>query len=111
MACTWITNINMISATTKALVDNLIKQSKVYVASKSYCPYCTATKNLLKSLGISFEVQELDNISDGAEIQSYLAEITGQRTVPNVFINGKHIGGNSDLQALNSKNGLKALLA
>lgn len=42
-------------------------------------------------------------MSDGSDIQDALYEITGQRTVPNVFIAGEHIGGNSDLQALHSK--------
>lgn len=39
------------------------------------------------------------HIADGSDIQSALAEETSQRTVPNIFINKKHIGGNSDLQA------------
>lgn len=46
---------------------------------------------------------ELDEESDGAEIQEALLELTGQRTVPNVFIAGEHIGGNSDVQALKSQ--------
>lgn len=41
-------------------------------------------------------------MDDGAEIQEALLELTGQRTVPNVFIGGQHIGGNSDVQALKS---------
>ena len=40
---------------------------------------------------------------DGAEIQEALAELTKQRTVPNIFIDKKHIGGNSDLQAKKSQ--------
>ena len=40
---------------------------------------------------------------DGEAIQSALEEITGQRTVPNVFINHEHIGGNSELQAKKSQ--------
>lgn len=44
---------------------------------------------------------------EGAAIQSALAEISSQRTVPNIFINKKHIGGNSDLQG---KKDLKDLL-
>ncbi len=39
------------------------------------------------------------NADDGAEIQSALQDISGQRTVPNIYIAQKHIGGNSDLQA------------
>lgn len=42
-------------------------------------------------------------MSDGAELQDALQEISGQRTVPNIYIAGEHIGGNSDLQALHSK--------
>lgn len=46
---------------------------------------------------------------EGSAIQDALAEISGQRTVPNIFINQKHIGGNSDLQA-KSEDDLKELL-
>lgn len=51
---------------------------------------------------ISFEVIELDTLpgNDGSLIQSHLFQLTGQRTVPNVFIRGMHIGGNSDVQEL-----------
>ncbi|ABN67260.1 Glutaredoxin, partial [Scheffersomyces stipitis CBS 6054] len=84
---------------------------KVVVYSKTYCPYCTSTKNLFQGLGQEFKLVELDINSNGSEIQRGLQELTGQRTVPNVFINGKHIGGNSDLQALNSSGKLKGLLA
>merc|ERR1712029_916632 len=43
--------------------------------------------------------QEFDEVDDGAAIQDALEEITGQRSVPNIFIAQKHIGGNSDLQS------------
>jgi glutaredoxin 3 len=46
---------------------------------------------------------------DGGEIQDALQELTKQRTVPNIFINHKHIGGNSELQKLNTAQ-LKAVL-
>jgi glutaredoxin 3 len=46
---------------------------------------------------------------DGADIQNALAEMTSQRSVPNIFINKQHIGGNSDLQAL-KKDDLKSKL-
>ncbi|KAJ8121680.1 hypothetical protein ONZ43_g1930 [Nemania bipapillata] len=51
---------------------------------------------------------ELDQVDDGTAIQSALAEISGQRTVPNIYIGQQHIGGNSDLQAKSGE--LKALL-
>lgn len=76
--------------------------------SKSYCPYCTSTKKLLNETGAKYYAIELDQVDDGSDIQAALQEISGQRTVPNVFIGKKHIGGNSDLQA--KKGELKSLL-
>jgi glutaredoxin 3 len=86
-------------AATKTKVQSIIDENPVAVFSKSYCPYCRATKQLLSEQGAKFYAIELDQVDDGSAIQDTLAEVTGQRTVPNVFIGGKHIGGNSDLQA------------
>lgn len=100
----------MVSQSTVNKVQELVKEHKVFVASKTYCPYCSASKKLLKELNLDAYVIELDNESDGDEIQLALAEITGQRTVPNIFIDGKSIGGNSDLQSLYKKGSLTQLL-
>ena len=78
------------------------------VFSKSYCPHCRATKQLLDGAGAKYYALELDQVDDGAAIQDALQDISGQRTVPNIFIAKKHIGGNSDLQA---RADLKDLLA
>ncbi|EYE99369.1 glutaredoxin [Aspergillus ruber CBS 135680] len=86
----------MSAAKTKA--QSLINENAVVVFSKSYCPYCNATKSLLSELGAKYEAVELDLLDDGSEIQTALQDISNQRTVPNVFIQQKHIGGNSDLQ-------------
>jgi glutaredoxin 3 len=80
------------------------------VFSKSYCPYCRQTKQLLSSLDANFKVYEMDQESDGADLQNALEGISGQRTVPNVYIKQKHIGGNSDVQSLSSSGKLKELL-
>jgi glutaredoxin 3 len=70
------------------------------VFSKSYCPYCTATKELFKDLGVDFKVHELDQMGDdGPALQASLFRMTQQRTVPNVFVKGQHIGGNDNTQA------------
>ncbi|KAJ5157365.1 Glutaredoxin [Penicillium canariense] len=87
----------MSAAKTKA--QNLINENGVVVFSKSYCPYCKSSKDLLDKLGAKYELLELDLVEDGSAIQNALQEISGQRTVPNIFIKQKHIGGNSDLQA------------
>ncbi|KAI5458494.1 thioredoxin-like protein [Mariannaea sp. PMI_226] len=98
----------MADATQK--VQQLINDNAVVVFSKSYCPYCKATKSTLSSLDADFVVLELDQIADGSDIQDALEAISGQRTVPNVYINKQHIGGNSDVQALVKSGELKAKL-
>merc|ERR1712029_59353 len=93
---------------TKTKVQAIIDEHPVAVFSKSYCPYCKQTKQLLSAAGAKFYAVELDQVEDGSAIQSALADLTGQTTVPNIFIAREHIGGNSDLQA--RKSGLAGLL-
>uniref|UniRef100_A0A803RB31 Glutaredoxin n=3 Tax=Cannabis sativa TaxID=3483 RepID=A0A803RB31_CANSA len=93
-----------------AKAKELVSSNPVVVFSKSYCPFCVTVKQLLTQLGATFKAIELDNESDGAQIQSALAEWTGQRTVPNVFIGGNHIGGCDDTKALNKQGKLVPLL-
>lgn len=77
----------------KLRVRNLIASHRVMIFSKSYCPYCNKVKDLFRSLRVDYYALELDVTEDGASIQQVLAELTNQRTVPNVFVNGTHIGG------------------
>ncbi|KAK1269680.1 hypothetical protein QJS04_geneDACA005047 [Acorus gramineus] len=93
-----------------AKAKEIVSSNPVVVFSKSYCPYCTRVKQLLNKLGAAFKVVELDVESDGAEIQSALAEWTGQRTVPNVFINGNQIGGCDKTMEMHSSGKLVPLL-
>ena len=96
-----------------SLLDQIkaeIQDNKVMVYSKSFCPFCMRTKNLLKSKGIEIKVVELDKVKGGQAIQNELIAMTNQSTVPNIFINGKHIGGNSELQSLNLSGKLDPLL-
>ncbi|KAG6500542.1 glutaredoxin-like [Zingiber officinale] len=71
----------------------IVAANPVVVFSKTHCPFCVKVKQLLDQLGAKYKAVELDVESDGPEIQAALAAWTGQRTVPNVFIGGKHIGG------------------
>nr|XP_025948874.1 thioredoxin reductase 3 isoform X2 [Dromaius novaehollandiae] len=77
----------------KLRVRTLIGSHRVMVFSKSYCPYCNKVKELFRSLGVEYYALELDVTDDGPSIQQVLAELTNQRTVPNVFVNGRHVGG------------------
>ncbi|KAH0547251.1 glutaredoxin-like isoform X1 [Cotesia glomerata] len=77
----------------KAAVQKIIDSDTVVIFSKSTCPYCTKAKNAFKQIGKDFKVIELDEEDDCAGYQDALGEITGARTVPRVFVNGKFIGG------------------
>lgn len=65
---------------------------------------------LFESLGEDAMVIELNQRPDGIDIQRELARMTGQRSVPNVFVNGVHIGGNDDTQAAARAGRLQELL-
>lgn len=77
-----------------------MKEVKVYTGA--YCSYCTAAKKLLQTAGVAYEEIGLD---DQPELRRKLSEENGHyRTVPMIFIDGKFIGGFTDLQTLH-KNG------
>mmetsp|Transcript_19170 Transcript_19170/g.45367 ORF Transcript_19170/g.45367 Transcript_19170/m.45367 type:complete len:216 (+) Transcript_19170:133-780(+) len=91
-------------------VDHLVAKHQVVIFSKSYCPYCRQVKDLLTREGIAHVTVELDLHEDGAVIQRVLYQSTGQRTVPSVFVNGRHIGGASDTLAKWESGEMSALL-
>lgn len=88
----------------------IVSSNPVVVFSKSYCPFCVQVKKLFTDLGVTFKAVELDSESDGSEIQAALAQWTGQRTVPNVFIGGNHIGGCDSTTNLQNQGKLVPLL-
>lgn len=91
----------------------LISENVIAVFSKTYCPYCNRAKDLIKTLNVEASkvgVIELDKVGDGPAIQLYLLEKTGQRTVPNIFIKGKHIGGSDALSNAQATGELSKLL-
>ncbi|KAK9764466.1 Glutaredoxin [Basidiobolus ranarum] len=85
----------------RELVKRLIVENPVMIFSKSYCPYCIRTKDLFDDLNTKYKAIELNEHEHGSEIQEELKTLTGQRTVPNVFIHSQHIGG---FDAVNSAN-------
>lgn len=83
--------------------------AKVEIYTKFLCPYCARAIALLKSKGAAFD--EIDITMDAQKRAEMIARAPGQTTVPQVFIDGQHIGGSDDLAALNQKGGLDPLLA
>ncbi len=86
-------------------VTNARPAVKVYVTR--ICAYCTLAKRLLRSKGVEFE--ELD-VSGDASARMWLVETTGQRTVPQVFIDDKPYGGYTDIAQLDQQGRLDGLL-
>ncbi|XP_031476328.1 glutaredoxin-like [Nymphaea colorata] len=90
--------------------QEIVSNNPVVVFSKTYCPFCTRVKQLLSKLGAEYKVVELDVESDGSAVQAALLEWTGQRTVPNVFIGGNHVGGCDAVTATHNQGKLVPLL-
>ena len=99
-----------VSSALKNSVETQIVDEKVLIYSKSYCPYCEQTKQCLSEGQVAAKIIELDQVNDGAKIQDCLKQLSGQKTVPYVYINGNLIGGNSDLQQIRSNGQLKTIL-
>ncbi len=83
--------------------------AKVEIYTKFLCPYCARAIALLKSKGAAFD--EIDITMDAQKRAEMIGRAPGRTTVPQVFIDGQHIGGSDDLAALNQKGGLDPLLA
>lgn len=76
-----------------AAVAQLIKDNSVMVFSKTTCPFCSKMKTVFKQNRIDFTAVEFDTMGPmGADMQKALLDLSGQKSVPNLFINGKHIG-------------------
>ncbi|XP_066925765.1 thioredoxin reductase 1, cytoplasmic-like [Clytia hemisphaerica] len=93
------------------LVESHNKENKVMIWSKSYCPFCKKVKEIFNNINQPYKAYELDLEANGAEIQEALLAKTGQKTVPNVFVANKHLGGASDTEAAFKEGRLTQLLS
>jgi len=82
--------------------------SDVVVYSTGWCPYCVRAKALLERKGVPFREIRVDE--DPAERETMLERSRGQRTVPQIFIGDRHVGGFDDLYALDKAGELDQLL-
>ncbi len=73
------------------------------------CPYCIRAKQILRAKGVA-QIEEIRVDLEPAQWQR-MTEITGRRTVPQIFIGDVHVGGHDDLVALDARGGLDPLLA
>ena len=80
----------------------------VKMYTTAVCPYCIRAKQILKAKGVA-EIEEIRIDMDPAQRQ-YMMQVTGRRTVPQIFIGETHVGGCDDLMALDGRGGLVPLL-
>jgi GrxC family glutaredoxin len=81
--------------------------ARVVIYTKNYCSFCRAAKALLQSKGVEFE--NID-ISHDFALQKKVQNLSGQRTVPQTFIDGQAIGGFVELRQLDASGELDRLL-
>jgi glutaredoxin 3 len=82
--------------------------SPVKMYTTAVCPYCIRAKQILQSKGVT-QIEEV-RVDTNPEQRVHMMEITGRRTVPQIFIGDTHVGGCDDLMALDAKGGLLPLL-
>lgn len=81
--------------------------AKVRVYLKDWCPYCAAARALLKDKGVEFESIDL---VEQPERRAEMESLSGRSSVPQIFIDDQHIGGFDDMNALDRRGELDALL-
>ena len=81
---------------------------KVEIYTKATCPYCRRAKMLLQQKGV--EPDEIGVDFGGEKKQEMIQRAGGRMTVPQIFIDGKHVGGSDDLAALDARGGLDPML-
>lgn len=82
--------------------------AKIEIYTKAFCGYCARAKALLDSKGVDYE--EFDLTMGGPRREEMIQRADGRTTVPQIFIDGTHIGGSDDLAALEREGRLDALL-
>uniref|UniRef100_A0A914W0C6 Glutaredoxin domain-containing protein n=1 Tax=Plectus sambesii TaxID=2011161 RepID=A0A914W0C6_9BILA len=102
-------------ASAKEFVDELLKNKKVVVFAKSDCPYSSKSMEILNRFEMPADMLvrvDLDkcNDVDFEAAKEYLESLTGARTVPRVFINGKFIGGGDDVADAEKSGELEKML-
>ena len=80
----------------------------VKMYTTAVCPYCIRAKQLLAAKGVT-HIEEV-RIDIDAQARAHMMEVTGRRTVPQIFIGDTHVGGCDELMALDGKGGLVPLL-
>jgi glutaredoxin 3 len=90
------------------VAQTFAKVQLVTIYSGPHCPYCTRAKALLQRKNVAY--QEFDVKNDPEKLNEMLERSNGRKTIPQIFIDDRHIGGCDDLYALNEAGKLDDLL-
>ncbi len=82
--------------------------AKVVMYATAWCPYCARARELLERKRADLEIIDVDR---DPSLRQQMMTRSGRHTVPQIFIDGVHVGGCDDLHALDAKGGLDPLLA
>ena len=82
--------------------------AKIELYTTMFCPYCARARSLLQKKGVNFT--DIDVMGDDDKREEMIARAGGRRTVPQIFIDGRHIGGSDELVALDRAGELDAKL-
>lgn len=80
----------------------------IVMYSTRFCPYCMAARRLLRAKDVAYEEIPVDG---NPELRRHMTELAGQRTVPQIWVGDTHVGGYTDLAALDSSGELDRLLS
>lgn len=83
--------------------------ARVEIYTKSFCPYCARAKKLLEEKGADYE--EFEILQNPDKREEMIQRSDGRSTVPQIFIDGRHVGGSDDLAALERQGQLDSMLA
>jgi len=87
---------------------NPTKSAHIEIYSTAICPYCVAAKNFLVSRGLKYDEVRVDR--DRVQFETMLKRSQGARSVPQIFINDRHVGGYDDLIQLHQSGELDSWL-
>lgn len=82
----------------------------ILIYTTPICPYCVKAKALLQHKGVEEQIREIDVSANETLRMEMMKKSGGRRTVPQIFINGQHVGGFDDLYALDREGKLDAML-
>jgi glutaredoxin 3 len=86
----------------------IMAAAEILLYTSPLCTYCRVAKQILERKGAAYT--EIDVYTDPQKLEEMIEKARGRKTVPQIFINGRHIGGADDLRALNDAGHLDVLL-